>query len=343
MRDFDELLRACRHRKLKRWVGLGGVIVGTVAIVSALQWYLNQRTVVVEKATVPKPLVKSVRTSQKQAKVPKSEKVKKRVTESKEAQVPRYVEYRTSPLPPHSVPALEKTQKKCVEYRVLQFAVSQKRYRKGVQKLKRHLEELGLHCYTKLSVDGIHLYLRCNEPENFSVLIPYIKKARYSYFRVKEEGSERPKSYRITPPKDMAEVENRNVEPPVRQLAQTASTVKPHDADFIHAKKSEAIRLKVEKVENLETLKARFERYPSYETALRVAEIFYRRKAYDQAAAWARKANALDRDDERAWILFAKAEYAMGEKEKAKRILRIFLDYKSSKAAQALLGEWSRP
>jgi tetratricopeptide (TPR) repeat protein len=95
--------------------------------------------------------------------------------------------------------------------------------------------------------------------------------------------------------------------------------------------------------DDLAALKLKFDQFVGYETALQIAEILYGRKVYDEASQWARRANMIDRDDERAWILYAKSEYAMGHKERAMRILTIFLDYKESKAARGLLAQWSTP
>ena len=356
MHDFDELLRTCRHRRLKRWIVLGVAVMTLVVIVGLLQWYLNHRDIIVEKPTVRKqyPVAtsapRSLLTASKTEKVQKSVKMEKvRQKDTKTAPVGRYRPTSTQLPGNTSVTSSSTTSlQKGVKYRVLQFAVSLKKHRKALQNLQRRLERFGLHCYIKSSIDGIHLYLRCYKPENFSSLIPTLKKLHYSYFHVSEEGVKKPKPYRVALSVRSEEaVESKKPKestPQFKKSAQTENVPLPSQSDtFVRMKKSERVKLKVQKVENLDTLKARFERYPSYETALRIAKILYGRKKYAEAAAWARKANALNRDKEGAWILFAKAEYAMGEKEKAKRILRIFLDYKSSKTAQALLGEWSRP
>ena len=357
MHDFDELLRKCRHRRLRRWIVLGVAVVMLVVIVGLLQWYLNHREIIVEKPTVRKQYPVATSAPRPPLTVSKTEKVQKSVKmgkvrqkDTKTVPVGRYRLTSTTQLPENtSVTSSSTTSlQKGVKYRVLQFAISLKKHRKALQNLQRRLERFGLHCYIKSSIDGIHLYLRCYKPENFSSLIPTLKKLHYSYFHVSEEGAKKPKPYRVALSVRSEEVvepqKPKESTPQFKKSAKTENVPLPSQSDtFVRMKKSERVKLRVQKVENLDTLKARFERYPSYETALRIAKILYERKKYAEAAAWARKANALNRDEEGAWILFAKAEYAMGEKEKAKRILRIFLDYKSSKRAQALLGEWSRP
>ena len=356
MHDFDELLRACRHRRLKRWIVLGVTVMTLVVSVGLLQRYLNHREIIVEKPTIRKHYPVAISTPRSLPTASKTEKLQKNVKMEKVRQkdtktTPDGNARSTSAAQPLENPSVTSSSttslQKGVKYRVLQFAVSLKKHRKALQNLQRRLERFGLHCYIKSSIDGIHLYLRCYKPENFSALIPTLKKLHYSYFHVSEEGAKKPEPYRVAlsvRSEELVEPQKpKESTPQLKKSAKTENVPLPSHSDtFVRMKKRERVKLKVQKIENLDTLKARFERYPSYETALRIAKILYERKKYAEAAVWARKANALNRDDEGAWILFAKAEYAMGEKEKAKRILRIFLDYKSSKTAQALLGEWSR-
>jgi len=100
--------------------------------------------------------------------------------------------------------------------------------------------------------------------------------------------------------------------------------------------------VQVRDVTDASALKRQFEKYPRYATALKIARLYYEKGDYEAASLWAKKANLLDRDDEAAWILYAKSEYALGREERAKRILAIFLDYKDSARARTLLMGWSK-
>ncbi|WP_300361135.1 hypothetical protein [Hydrogenimonas sp.] len=100
--------------------------------------------------------------------------------------------------------------------------------------------------------------------------------------------------------------------------------------------------LEVKEVQDLDALIRQYEKYPRYVTALKIANLYYEKKDYENAALWARKANLIDRDDEDAWVLYAKSEYALGNRERAKRILRLYLDYRDSVKARTLLLSWSR-
>ncbi|WP_456403086.1 hypothetical protein [Hydrogenimonas sp.] len=101
--------------------------------------------------------------------------------------------------------------------------------------------------------------------------------------------------------------------------------------------------LEVKDVTNLDALLEQYGNAPRYAVALKIAESYYRDGDFENASLWARKANLLDRDDERAWIVYAKSEYALGHEKRAIRILRLFLDYKDSAKARSLLMTWSRP
>ncbi|WP_456452903.1 tetratricopeptide repeat protein [Hydrogenimonas sp.] len=100
--------------------------------------------------------------------------------------------------------------------------------------------------------------------------------------------------------------------------------------------------IEVKDVTDLDALVKQFEKYPRYATALKIAQIHFEKGEYEAASLWARKANLLDRDDEEAWIVYARSEYALGRRERAKRILRLYLDYKDSAKARTLLMGWSK-
>jgi len=100
--------------------------------------------------------------------------------------------------------------------------------------------------------------------------------------------------------------------------------------------------LEVKEVQDLDALVRQYEKYPRYVTALKIAHLYFEKRDYENAALWARKANLIDRDDEEAWVLYAKSEYALGNRERAKRILRLYLDYRDSVKARTLLLSWGK-
>ena len=100
--------------------------------------------------------------------------------------------------------------------------------------------------------------------------------------------------------------------------------------------------LEIREVADIDALLERYANAPRYSLALKIARTYYDDGDFEKASLWARKANILDRDDERAWIIYAQSEYALGREERAKRILRLFLDYKDSAKARSLLMTWGR-
>ncbi|WP_456383510.1 hypothetical protein [Hydrogenimonas sp.] len=106
---------------------------------------------------------------------------------------------------------------------------------------------------------------------------------------------------------------------------------------------AEAVKpvLEVKEVRDVDALVRQYDKFPRYATALKIANLHYEKGDYEKAALWARKANLIDRDDEAAWILYAKSEYALGNRERAKRILGLYLDYRDSIEARTLLLSWS--
>ncbi len=100
--------------------------------------------------------------------------------------------------------------------------------------------------------------------------------------------------------------------------------------------------VQVKEVQDIDALIRQYEKFPKYATALKIARLYYEKKDYENSALWARKANLNDRDDEEAWVLYAKSEYALGNKDRARRILRLYLDYRESVKARTLLLSWRR-
>ncbi len=227
----------------------------------------------------------------------------------------------------------KKSPAKVVEgVRLLQFAVTKRKYLGILESKRRKLEKMGLDCFIRDAEDGASIYLFCHIPRQFDPIAGKLTKHHIDYFIVDAAKVGRRVKTPVNPPAAASDrVEERpkiDRNPRLDEMAEAS-------------RRSPPARIRVREVQDPEALAERFGKYPDYETALRIARIYKERKKYAEAAAWAKKANLLDRDDERAWILYAEAEHAMGHKERAKRILKLFLDYKESKRARTLLVEWS--
>ncbi|MBE0498750.1 MAG: tetratricopeptide repeat protein [Campylobacterales bacterium] len=84
----------------------------------------------------------------------------------------------------------------------------------------------------------------------------------------------------------------------------------------------------------------KYDKKKSYAIAIYISRQYYFNEDFKNAGIWAKKANQLDRNKEDAWLLYAKSVFALGDKEKAKKILNVFLQYKDSAKAEMLLSEW---
>ena len=83
-----------------------------------------------------------------------------------------------------------------------------------------------------------------------------------------------------------------------------------------------------------------FNTAPSYDKALEIAKLYFDQKEYDKSLAWAKKANALNKTDPKAWIVSAKSLEKMGKRREAVKLLQFFLKFKDSNEARNLLKEW---
>ena len=92
----------------------------------------------------------------------------------------------------------------------------------------------------------------------------------------------------------------------------------------------------------LESWIEKYNQKKSYALAIYIAKQYYFDSDYKNSGIWAKRANQLDRNKEEAWLFYAKSVYALGDVEKAKRILNIFMQYKDSTKAELLLSEWSQ-
>lgn len=93
---------------------------------------------------------------------------------------------------------------------------------------------------------------------------------------------------------------------------------------------------------DINSLIKQYDNFPQYKNALEIANFFYLEKQYAKASTWAKKANKLNREEAKAWILYAKSEYAQGNKKLAISSLKLFLQYKNSQEANLVLNEWQK-
>lgn len=146
------------------------------------------------------------------------------------------------------------------------------------------------------------------------------------------------------------------VEKAVKKIETKTAAITPPPVQKVQEKqrlqisesRSEAPKKNVEKVyfsvanedKSLEEWEQKYNKKKSYSIAIYIAKEYYQKEDFKDAGIWAKRANQHDRNKEDAWILYAKSVFALGDKEKAKKILNIFLQYKDSAKTELLLSEW---
>lgn len=80
---------------------------------------------------------------------------------------------------------------------------------------------------------------------------------------------------------------------------------------------------------NASGLEAEFAQKAQLSTALNLAHLHLANKDYEKAILWSFKANSLDKSEARAWLIYAKAKFAQGKKDEAKRVLQSFMNHYS--------------
>ncbi len=218
----------------------------------------------------------------------------------------------------HSSSSLVKKPKRCY---AIQLFYGYDRY---IDKLLEHNEKakkIGFSCYVKrgrmLSNGNRQLFLVCNVQKTKKALRPWIDLAKRSgldYTIVRDDCTH---LSHATPP--------------------TKPKAKPKQKAASHSSTPQVVLAKEPSTHQLEKL---FAQRHSYDLAIQIARSYYNSGQYKKALRWAKKANALDREQEDAWILYAKSLKKMGEDAKARQILRVYLDYKESSKARKLLKEW---
>lgn len=80
---------------------------------------------------------------------------------------------------------------------------------------------------------------------------------------------------------------------------------------------------------NASSLEAEFAQKAQLSTALNLAHLHLANKDYEKAILWSFKANSLNKSEARAWLIYAKAKFAQGKKDEAKRVLQSFMNHYS--------------
>ncbi len=76
---------------------------------------------------------------------------------------------------------------------------------------------------------------------------------------------------------------------------------------------------------------------PSFDTCIALSKQYFGKGQYEKALKWAKNANIQNKKFPDSWIMSAKALYALGQKEKAVKILKIYYNYRKDKKVLDLI------
>jgi nitrate reductase NapAB chaperone NapD len=82
----------------------------------------------------------------------------------------------------------------------------------------------------------------------------------------------------------------------------------------------------VQKSQKLTDLLNYYKSFKDYDTAIEIANIYYKNKDYHNSITWAKKANDLNAKDVKSWLIYAKSLVGLNKKIKAKTLLKLYLE-----------------
>ncbi len=107
-----------------------------------------------------------------------------------------------------------------------------------------------------------------------------------------------------------------------------------------HKPSQNEVQINTRKMDSIKAMQEQYDKEPNYELALKIAQMYYDKGNYTKASLWSKKANMMDKMSDKAWIMYAKSEYARGHQDRAKEILQLYLANKNSEDAEVLLMTW---
>ena len=235
--------------------------------------------------------------------------------------------------------SIKQTKKRAVYsngVKVIQFLAISKGDKEVLNSKKREFESMGLSCYIKNDVDG-YLKLRCLIPKNFDEIKEVLKNRGIDFF-LPTESKEFLEQLKLKAD-NISSTKNRTIK--------KKNSVKKDESfnekkKTLNVKRDKTPSLISSKKATLKELIEQFSHRPGFSRAIMISKTFYNRKDYKNAAKWAKKANSIDREREEGWILYAKSIYELGYKERAIKILKLYLSFKSSKEARKILKQFER-
>ena len=216
---------------------------------------------------------------------------------------------------------LHNNTKKNNKYYYLQFFAAKETKIKYLYKKEEKLQKLGFDCY--IYKGKSLLYLRCNSTKDYNKFLQskeLAKRYKLDFISKRESYSQKPYKY-----KKLKIAEKKKI------TIKEKPIIKAEDTFVLKSQKF-----------NVSNLKKLFQERKSYNIALKIAQYYYKMQGYTHAIEWAKKANAIDKTDAQSWIIYATSLYTIGEKEKAKKILHIYLQFENSEQVNNILAKWGK-
>ena len=220
--------------------------------------------------------------------------------------------------------------------KVIQFLAVSKGGKETLSSEKRRFESMGFSCYIKKDSDE-YFKLRCLIPKNFSEIKKILKDKKIDFF-LPTESKEFLEQLNLKT-NNISSIMNRPIKKK-NSITKLETPIKVEET--LKLERDQTPSLIASKKATLEELIKQFSHRPGFSRAIMISRTFYNRKDFKNAAKWAKKANSLDREREEGWILYAKSIYALGDKERAIKILKLYLSFKSSREARKLMMQFER-
>ena len=221
-------------------------------------------------------------------------------------------------------------------YKFFTLSVREKN-RSTIENVQKKYAKFGLEC--RIDEQNNYLNLVCgetNSQKEYAKIKALLKKHRIKYYLVTKKE---------IPVTDKLPVKQKEAKTSLKSPTVTADKEKEKVA--LQEKKQSVTN--TESIVNishadvdLKALKQKFSQHESYGLAIRIAQEYYTKKDYKASLKWAKQANNLDRKKEKSWILYAKSLYALDQKQKAIKVLKLYKRFASSKEVDRILHDWSQ-
>lgn len=107
-------------------------------------------------------------------------------------------------------------------------------------------------------------------------------------------------------------------------------------------KEENKIQISTKEINSIDELKQKCDYTNNSHYCSALAEKLYEDKYYKDAIKYALKANSIDSENEKSWIIFAKSKAKLGHKNDAIKILQTYLNSSPSKQVEFILEEIKR-